>query len=472
MRATSLFGAMVFLGTTSVFAAPPPLARHECPNGLSVIVVESHAVPLITVEIAAKNGSMTETPEFNGLSHLYEHMFFKANAAIPSQEAYSARAQELGLSWNGTTGTERVNYFFTTTSDHYGDAMVFMRDAIVSPLFDQTELEKERKVVLGEIDRNEANPYYHFSHEVEKRVWFKYPSRKDPLGSRDTVSKATADMMRTIQKRYYIPNNAVLVVTGDVDPKRVFDDADKLFANWQKGEDPFVKNPLVKHPALPKSEVVVVTQPVEGYTGEFVYHGPSTVGEHVDLTYAADLLTVAISEPSSRFQKNLVESGACVSAGLSWFTQMNTGPITVSFEAAPDKIDACIKAVQAELPKLAEKDYLSAEELSNAAHTIEVQTVRERERLSSYAHTLTFWWTSAGIDYYLGYVDNVKKATQTDIAQFMKTYVLGKNFVFGSLVSPAMVKAGFDEEHFASLAGLPTTKKKEQKKAPPSKKGG
>jgi zinc protease len=442
------------LFATSAVAAPLPLQKHTCKNGLEVLVVESHAIPLVTIEIAAKNGSMTEPPEYNGLSHLYEHMFFKANAVIPNQEAYFARAQELGLSWNGTTGTERVNYFFTTTSDHYQPALTFMRDAIVTPVFNEKELERERVVVTGEMDRNEANPFYHFGQAVEKKVWFKYPTRKDPLGSRKTVLTATTDMMRTIQKRYYVPNNAVLVVAGDVDAKKVFADAEKLFADWKRAPDPFKKHPLVKHPALPKSDVVVVQQPVKTYTGQLVYHGPSTVGANVDLTYAADLLTLAISEPSSKFQKNLVESGACVSAGMSWYTQMNTGPITVSFEAAPDKIDGCVRAVVAELPKMREKGYITAEEMKNAGQSIEVQTIREREKLSAYAHTLTFWWTSAGLDYYLSYVQNVKKVTEADIGRYLDTYVLKKNFVFGSLVSPEMVKAGYDERRFQSLVGL------------------
>src|SRR5438270_1415392 len=134
-----------------LLAAPPAVQIHTLQNGLDVVVVESHALPLVTVEVAVRNGSMTEPPEYNGLSHLYEHMFFKANKVIPSQEAYLARLRELGMVWNGTTSTERVNYFFTTTSDHLADSMVFMRDAILSPLFEEKELERERVVVTGEI---------------------------------------------------------------------------------------------------------------------------------------------------------------------------------------------------------------------------------------------------------------------------------------------------------------------------------
>ncbi len=445
--------------TALALAAPPalaagPIEEHTCPNGLTVLVVEDHALPLVTIEIAAKNGSMTESPEYNGLSHLYEHMFFKANKAMPSQEAYLSRVRELGIIFNGTTNTERVNYFFTTTSDHFADSMVFMHDAIVSPLFIEKELERERTVVTGEMDRAEASPFFPFARAVDNLVWWKFPSTKHPLGNRTTVLSATSEKMRTIQSRYYVPNNSALVITGDVKAKDVFARTDTLFTDWARGADPFKKFPVAKHPGIKKSVVVAVEQPVQSFTGQVVWHGPSTVGKGVELTYAADLLATALGEPSSKFQKALVDSGACVSAGFSWYTQKNTGPITLSFEAAPDRVDACVKAALAELPKIAEPAYLSDEEMANAAHSIEIDRVRERERVSAYAHLLTFWWTAASLDYYRGYVDNVKKATRAEIGKYMKDYVLGKPFVFGALVSPEMTKQGLTQVHFEALAGL------------------
>src|SRR3982074_2477746 len=82
-------------------------------NGLEVVIIENHRVPLATIEIAVKNGAYTEGPEFSGLSHLFEHMFFKANKDYPNQEKFIHRTEELGAIWNGTTDVERVNYFFT-----------------------------------------------------------------------------------------------------------------------------------------------------------------------------------------------------------------------------------------------------------------------------------------------------------------------------------------------------------------------
>src|ERR1044071_269628 len=138
-----------------------PIRATVLATGLHVIVIESHAVPLVTVELDVRNGSFTEPADYNGLSHLYEHMFFKANRVIPSQEAYLRRTRQLGAGWNGTTSEERVNYFLTLGADSVRPALQFMEDAIRHPLFQQEELARERPVVTGEYDRNESTPLFH-----------------------------------------------------------------------------------------------------------------------------------------------------------------------------------------------------------------------------------------------------------------------------------------------------------------------
>ena len=92
-------------------------------NGLEVIVLEDHSIPLVTCELAVRNGSFTEPPELNGLSHLYEHMFFKANRASMTGEAYLDTIDQLGIIYNGQTQEELVNYYFTTTSPNLPVAM-------------------------------------------------------------------------------------------------------------------------------------------------------------------------------------------------------------------------------------------------------------------------------------------------------------------------------------------------------------
>jgi zinc protease len=430
---------------------PPKVQTHTCPDGLTVMVVENHSVPLVTIEIAAHNGSMTEPIELNGLSHLYEHMFFQPNQVLPGQAAYLHRAHELGLVWSGATSQERASYFFTGTRDSTEQLMQFMHDAIVLPVFDPKQLDRERVVVIGEIDRNAADPMYHLARAINDRVWWKYPSRRNPLGNRATVLKATVAQLQTIQHRYYVPNNSALVVTGDVTAAEIFAQADRLYADWPRGEDPFIQFPRVKHPPIKKTEVVVVEQPVHVVTGQLTWQGPSVAGDEIPMTYVADAQASALSEPESRWTKALVESGTCAAVSISWATQVNTGPIKVGFRATPDKVDRCIVAIRAELVQMESPDYLTQDDLHRGAHTYEIGAVHDRERPSQLSHALTFAFCEGGLDYYLSYPDHLYKVTPADAARYVTTYIKDRPFVIGILVSPEMRKAGLDQKHFDAL---------------------
>src|SRR4030095_2776161 len=199
-----------------------PFVNKTLMNVLEILVLEDHSVPLVSVELAVKNGSYTETPELNGLSHLYEHMFFKANRATKDREEYVQSIDQLGIVYNGQTHEELVNYYFTTTTPNFGVAMRFMRDAVRYPLFDERQFEQEREVVIGELDRHESNPFGFLQIEMHNRLFYKYQSRKNPGGDKQTVRAATTTMMRLIQGRYYVPNNSAIVITGDVSPEAVY----------------------------------------------------------------------------------------------------------------------------------------------------------------------------------------------------------------------------------------------------------
>ncbi|MCA9565077.1 MAG: insulinase family protein, partial [Myxococcales bacterium] len=303
-------------------------------NGLEVVVIEDHALPIITIEIAVRAGAFVESAEYNGLSHLYEHMFFKGNAAIADQREYLQRQRELGMLFNGTTSTERVNYFFTLGSARLCEGLSFMSNAIRTPLFDPEELVREREVVLGEFDRNEAEHYYHLRHAVEQALWFEYPSYKDSLGDRETISNATVEQMEWFDDTYYIPNNAALFIAGDVTPEDGFALAEELFGMWEPGPDPFVANPPPAHPPLPESVGRIVERDVPAAVVTVAFHGPS-VTDDVEATFAADVFSFILSQDAHRFQLNLVDSRLSFGAEISYFTQAHTGPIFINAVTVP-----------------------------------------------------------------------------------------------------------------------------------------
>jgi zinc protease len=410
------------------------LVNRVLANGLEVIVLEDHSVPLVTIELACKNGSYTEPPELNGLSHLYEHMFFKSNRSVANQEEYLKQIGQMGIAYNGQTQTELVNYYFTTTSPNLSVAMRFMRDSALYPLFDKEEFEREREVVIGEIDRNESNPFFYLNREINDRLFFKYPSRKNPLGNRETVKTATTDMMRLIQGRYYVPNNSALVVTGDVKAEEVFKMAQDLYTVWPRTEDPFVKFPPVDHPALPKSEGVIIKQPVQNVVIEVGWHGPS-IGKDNPATYAADVFSFILTQPDSRFQRALVDTGLVNAVGIGYLTQRNVGPITIFAQTSPEKARAATQAIYNEIAHFNDKDYYTDEQLESAKALLEADDLYSREKLSDYAHTLSFWWASTGLDYFRGYLGNLRQTTRADISRYVTTYIQGKPHIGVALIS-------------------------------------
>lgn len=448
-----------------------PFVNKTLPNGLEVIVLRDPSVPLVTVELAVRNGSFTESPEFHGLSHLYEHMFFKPNLAAVLRDcetngvqiglsapplcnrAFSVKPRLGDLSYlndankvsifNGTTREEIVNYYYTTTKDYLATAIRIINDSVRFPAFDEAEFENEKKVVIGEIDRHEANPFGYLDLVLKQKLFYKYPTRKDPLGTRESIRNATLEKMRTIQSRYYVPNNSALIVTGDAQPEEVFALAEKIMGSWERREiDPFKEFPLVEHPPLSKSEGFIIERPAdtlsdEGGENVFIeigWQGPS-IGKDDAATYAADVFSYIISQPNSRFQRNLVDSGLAASVAFGYYTQRNVGPINLILTTSPGKAKAAIKAVYAEIDAFTSPNYYTDEELESAKTILENNDLFEREKASEYAHTLGFWWSSTGIEYFRGYHEKLRAVNRADIERYIKTYITGKNRVAVALLS-------------------------------------
>jgi zinc protease len=411
------------------------LVNHILENGLEIIVLADHSVPLVTLELAVKNGSYTEPPELNGLSHHYDLMLFKANRAVANAEDYLRTIGQLGIAYNGTTREEVVDYYFTTTTPNLRTAMQFMRDSVRYPLFEQGEFERERQVVIGEIDRNESNPFFYLNQEMTNRMFSKYTSRKNPLGNRQTVSTATTAMMRLIQSRYYVPNNSALVVTGDVNPEEIFKMAQDLYGDWPRREkDPFVEFPLVEHPPLTKSEGAVITQPVQNVIINIGWHGPS-IGKDNPSTYAADVFSFILTQPNSSFQRALVDTGLVNAVSIGYYTQRNVGPIQIFAQTSPEKAHAALKAIYNEVSHFNDKDYFTDDQLESAKALLEADDLYSREKLSDYSHTLSFWWASTGLDYFRGYLGRLRATSRADISRYITTYIQGKPHIGLALLS-------------------------------------
>lgn len=416
-------------------AVPVPVQRTRLANGLDVILLENHVAPLVTIEIDVHNGACVETEAYDGLSHLYEHMFFKANERIPDQERYLKRTRELGMEWNGTTSEERVNYYFTLQSRDLEAGLRFMSDAIRTPLFLQEELERERQVVLGEYDRAESDPGFHLYVATSRALWGGDYTRKNVIGTRSVIETATRDKMFAIQRRFYVPNNSALVVAGDFDSAAALELVDRVFGDWPPGGDPFAADP-VPHPApLERAATRVVERPVHAVSMLLAWHGPSVERDR-RATYVADVLSFVLGQRNSRFYRRLVDSGLASSASLHYQTLRYTGPLQVQLVAAPERATEAHAALCEEVAALVEPATFTDEEIDNAKHQLEIDQIYEAERPSHLAHTLGYWWTVADLDYYTDYATRVREITRADLHDFASRYLVERPRVTGILVAP------------------------------------
>lgn len=405
-------------------------------NGLELLVIEDNSVPLVTVEIVVRNGAYTETPEYDGLSHLYEHMFFKANEVYPSQEQYMAKVHELGIVFNGTTSNERVNYFMTLGSDKLEEGMQFINDAIEHPLFLKEEMEKENLVVDGEFQRNESDLQFLLYDALQKRMWGDNYSRKNTIGDHDIIKTATPAKMKEIQKKYYYPNNSLLAIAGDVNHEEVFRLAEKIYGQWEACDfDPFEKWPIPEMEPLKKDMYFIEESSIAPTPIVMMgYHGPDTRND-VRSTYAADVLSFILSQKTSTFHKEMIESGLARHADMSYYTCKYTGPISMTLVPDPARIGEATEALLAQVDKMDQDDYFTDEQLETAKNLLVISDAYGSEKTSDYLHTVTFWWASASIDYYTGYAENVRSITREDIKKYVRTYLQDQHYVLGVMAN-------------------------------------
>lgn len=418
-------------------------------NGLEVVVIENHKVPLATIEIAVKNGAYTEGPEYSGLSHLFEHMFFKANRDYPDQEKFLKRTQELGAIWNGTTGFERVNYFFTFDRDSLEAGLKFMNAAVRFPIYREEDMQKERPVVDGEFQRGESDPGFQLWIEANHRVWGDLFTRKNPIGDHQIINTATPAKMMIIKDKYYVPNNSILVICGDVNPEQAFALAKRIYGDWKPSDtDPQIKYPIPEFKPIAKTEYFIKESTIaQAPQMIFIWEGPDYRNDSVS-TIAADVFSKILSLNSSKWQQALIDKGLATSVFLNYQTSKFVGPIQIYVVPVPGKMKECYQELMHQIGMFDKPDYYTDAQLEKAKESLKRDQVRQMEKPSSLASQLTFWWCSTSLDFMTDYFSAMNKVTRNDIHHYVTKYISGKPYVAGLIISPEMSQQYTPAEYF------------------------
>jgi zinc protease len=413
----------------------------KLPNGLEVVVIENSKVPLATIEIAVKNGAYTEGPEFSGLSHLFEHMFFKANKDYPDQEKIIKRLQELGAYWNGSTGVERVNYYFTIDRDSVKAGLKFMNSAIRFPIYREEDMKKERPVVDGEFQRDESNPDFQLWYAIQQKLWGDLFTRKEPIGIHEVINTATPEKMMIIKNKYYFPNNSLLTICGDVKHKEAFALAESIFGDWaSSGFNPNEKYPIPPFKPLDKTELFVKeTSIAKTPFMIFALHGPSYLTDSASIV-AAKVFSAVVSLNSSKLRQALVDKGLASHARLSYSICKYVGPISILVQPNPDKLKECYEELMKQINMMADADYFTDEQLKDAKAVLLRDDIFDKEKPSSLPEQMSRHWCSTSLNFYTDLTNNYQKVTRADIQKYLNNYIIGKPMVGGIIITPELSK--------------------------------
>ena len=255
------------------------LHKFKLENGLTLFVAENHAVPLVYTEIAFRTGGLHQTKETAGLFHLFEHMLFNGNDLYPDSAAVNDALQNFGLtSYNGTTSSNRVNFFFEIPSHELENGLKFWNAAITSSKFDKNNLENEKKVVISEISRYNVQLNDMVYLAVSKLLYPESTWKDDNAGPIKNIQNATVEQLLEIKENFFIPNNAALFIGGDVEPKKTYDLVNEIFGSWSnngKNAPALEKAPKVAEYDKPQFFVFPTTGIAKDYMQTaVVYAGP------------------------------------------------------------------------------------------------------------------------------------------------------------------------------------------------------
>jgi zinc protease len=233
MMSSHRFAAATFIALLSALAVPAsgviaqttvtsdPPASFTLGNGLHVLVIPDHRTPVVTQMIWYKVGSADETPGKSGLAHFLEHLMFKGTSKHPAGE-FSQTVLRIGGNENAFTSTDYTGYFQRVPREQLGKMMEFEADRMTGLILKDENVLPERDVVLEEYNMRVANnPDARLTEQIMAALYLNHPYGRPVIGWRPEIEKLDREDALAFYKRFYAPNNATLVIAGDVDAKDV-----------------------------------------------------------------------------------------------------------------------------------------------------------------------------------------------------------------------------------------------------------
>lgn len=231
MKKYLLIAAVIICGTT-VWAADAQMFKLD--NGQTVVIQEVKNNPIVTIDTWIKTGSIDEDDSNNGVAHFLEHLFFKGTTNHEPGE-FDTILETKGAITNAATSKDFTHYYVTIPSKDFDLAMELHADMMMHPLIPRNEMEKERKVVLEEINKDLKNPSRILQENLNSMMYSSHPYKRKVIGRSDVIETITRDKVLEFYNAHYSPANMITIVIGDVDTNYALERIKEVFnADYKK----------------------------------------------------------------------------------------------------------------------------------------------------------------------------------------------------------------------------------------------
>ena len=425
-----------FIGLLIIFIFAGATFSFECrtlPNGQTVVVEQVKNNPIVIIDTWVKTGSINEDDKNSGVSHFLEHLLFKGSKNYPTGE-FDRILESKGGIVNAATSKDFTHFYIQLPSKYFDTALNLHSDMLLYPSIPDIELEKERKVVIEEISKDLNSPEKKVYENFTDALYTNHPYKRKVIGNEDVISNISKKEILDYYKKYYVPQNMITVVIGDVEPEYAFE---KIQEKFNLPQRKLKKNINPKEKYIQNKIVKIDYQPVNSGYMIIGYRVPDIRDND---NYALDVLSVILGEGrSSVFYKQIKEKQLAFDIDATNSTYKEDGMFYIDANFMSENLDKLQNAIYKEIENVSING-ISKEQLELAKKIIETETKYSREAISSISSQIGYTAIlSDGTDYYDNYLKNINKVSVLDVQKAAKMYLKENNSVV-SIVLPQEYK--------------------------------
>ena len=401
--------------------------RFTLDNGFTIILKEDRSSPVVAIQVWVKTGSANETEDEAGITHLIEHMIFKGTPTRKTGEI-ARTIESSGGHINAYTTLDRTVYHVEVESLQVNTALEVLLDAVQYSLFDSQELEREKEVVLEEYRRSLDLPQTLLSWSMMSLCYQKHPYKRPIIGYESTIRSFDRSAILNYIKKWYTPQNMVLVVVGDFEAEQAIKTIQALVKNFPRRTGKKPCRSAESEQTFPRK--IVMHGEVQQIYLDISWHIPPLT--HKDMP-ALDLMEIILGRgKSSRLYRSLkMEKNLVYHIDAGAYALQDPGLFSIEATLSPEKLGPTLETIAEEISKIA-LDPLNDLDLSRAKTIAEADFVYAMESMSGQARTLAFFETMTGDMYKADdYLERVRQVTSNDISRVALSYLRPGNLSLG-----------------------------------------